>query len=101
MPRSARAPVAAIIAGPYRVRENRTASYATLVLQGAGGEDCRGPGRPRESIVLMKDGELRTSSRMYERLANIQLQAPAPWIGKPFLVGNKQWIRVDGGSERL
>jgi hypothetical protein len=66
MPRSERARVAAILAGPHRVRENRTASYATLVLQGAGGEDRRGPGRPRESIVLMKDGELTTAGRMYQ-----------------------------------
>ena len=101
MPRSERARVAALIAAPHRVRENRTASHSTLVLQGAGGEDRRGPGRPRESIVLMKDGELTTAGRMYERLANIRLQAPPPWIGEPFLVGNNQWIRVDGGRRLL
>jgi len=101
MPRSERARVNALLQGPHRIRENHTASYATLVLQGAGGEDRRGRIAVAQAAVLMQDGELTAAGRMYERLTQTQLRAPAPWIGEPFLVGNNQRIRVDGGRRRL
>ena len=101
MPRSEAARVNTLLRGPHAIRENRTASFVTIVLQETSVDGPRGPGRPRNSIVLMKDGELTRAGRAYESASGIQLRPPAPWGGEPFLVGNNQWINVTGHGRKL
>ena len=99
MPRSEERRVQALLNGAWNRREVRTASHTSVVIE-ALVVGPRAPGRPRDSIVLMNDGELTRAGRIYERLTGERVQPPAAWSGEPYLVGNNQWINTVDGTAR-
>jgi len=99
MPRSEERRVQALLNGAWNRREVRTASHTSVVIE-ALVVGPRAPGRPRDSIVLMNDGELTRAGRIYERLTGERVQPPAAWSGEPYLVGNNQWINTGDRTAR-
>jgi len=63
MPRSEERRVQALLNGAWNRREVRTASHTSVVIE-AQAVGARRAGRPRDSIVLMNDGEHTTAGRI-------------------------------------
>ena len=83
----------ALINRPHAVQEKRTAAHTTLVLHEVTAAGPRGRGRPKNTIELMRDGELTVAGRAYQRITGIELARPPAWSGEPYLVGNAQSLK--------
>jgi hypothetical protein len=92
--------VQALLDRPHAVEEKRTAAHTTLVLHEVTAAGPRGRGRPKNTIELMRDGELTVAGRAYQRITRIELARPPAWSGEPYLVGNAQWINTVEGTTR-
>jgi hypothetical protein len=66
MPRSVEQRVQALLNRTAERREVRTAAHTTVVLQERT-TAARGPGRPKNSIVVMEDGELKPAGHALQR----------------------------------
>ena len=100
MPRSEERRVQALINRPHAVQEKRTAAHTTLVLHEVTAAGPRGRGHPKSTTELMRDGELKSAGRIYQRITGIELAPPQAWSGEPYLVGNAQWINTIQGTTR-